>query len=217
MHVHACRVIKPRIWYWIWWRQPPEDHRTELAASNTGCSSNLNSTFHGATPWTRSENICTCAREEAARSRVLEPACCMPACLHFFDFDCFEHAAWSECFFSAQAACKARSINRSDPPFLPGGASNHVRCPRNTKPPARNTATDEQVQKLLRSNLTNLGTAYKETDMEMIVAGYESFICDFLKVSPRLVAKQLSRCAGRVFERNRRRTLICLPAKLRIR
>ena len=71
----------------------------------------------------------------------------------------------------------------------------------NSKPRARNTATDEQVQKLLRSNLTNLGTAYKETDMELIVAGYESFICDFLNVSPRLVAKQLGRCAGRVFEK----------------
>ena len=72
---------------------------------------------------------------------------------------------------------------------------------KDTKPRARNTATDEQVQKLLRSNLTNLGTAYKETDMELIVAGYESFICDFLNVSPRLVAKQLGRCAGRVFEK----------------
>ncbi|CAE7218737.1 unnamed protein product [Symbiodinium sp. CCMP2592] len=111
-----------------------------------------------------------------------------------------------------------------------------------SKPRARNTATDEQVKKILRSNLSNLGTAYKETDrplpegkavgsewvpgahghgccahhlvqlvarslthketdMELIVAGYESFIVDFLKVSPRLVAKQLSRCAAKVFEK----------------
>ena len=29
--------------------------------------------------------------------------------------------------------------------------------------------------------------------MEMVVAGYESYLVDFLRVSPRLVAKQLTR------------------------
>ena len=37
--------------------------------------------------------------------------------------------------------------------------------------------------------------------MEMVVAGYETFLVDSLKLSPRLVAKQLSRCAQKVFEK----------------
>ncbi|CAE7229212.1 hypothetical protein AK812_SmicGene36451 [Symbiodinium microadriaticum] len=35
----------------------------------------------------------------------------------------------------------------------------------------------------------------------MVVAGYETFLVDSLKLSPRLVAKQLSRCAQKVFEK----------------
>ena len=66
---------------------------------------------------------------------------------------------------------------------------------------AKNTATDEQVKKLLRSNLTGLGDAYKSADMEHVISAYESFLLDFLEVSTRLLAHQVERCAMQAFEK----------------
>ena len=66
---------------------------------------------------------------------------------------------------------------------------------------AKNTATDEQVKKLLRSNLTGLGDAYKSADMEHVISAYESFLLDFLEVSTRLLAHQVERCAMQSFEK----------------
>ena len=66
---------------------------------------------------------------------------------------------------------------------------------------AKNTAADEQVKKLLRSNLTGLGDAYKSADMEHVISAYESFLLDFLEVSTRLLAHQVDRCAMQAFEK----------------
>ena len=65
---------------------------------------------------------------------------------------------------------------------------------------AKNTADDESVVKLLRSNMTSLGDGFKSSCMDTVLASYESFLLDFLLISSRFSAAQLSRCAGKAFE-----------------
>ena len=64
---------------------------------------------------------------------------------------------------------------------------------------AKNTADDESVVKL-RSNMTSLGDGFKSSCMDTVLASYESFLLDFLLISSRFSAAQLSRCAGKAFE-----------------
>ena len=65
---------------------------------------------------------------------------------------------------------------------------------------AKNTADDESVVKLLRSNMTSLGDGFKSSCIDTVLASYESFLLDFLLISSRFSAAQLSRCAGKAFE-----------------
>ena len=65
---------------------------------------------------------------------------------------------------------------------------------------AKNTADDEQVVKLLCSNMNSLGDGFKSSCMDTVLASYESFLLDYLLISSRFSAAQLSRCASKAFE-----------------
>ncbi|CAE7783991.1 pol [Symbiodinium sp. CCMP2592] len=65
---------------------------------------------------------------------------------------------------------------------------------------AANTATVEQVKKMLNANYKKLGSQYTESHPAKVACAYEAFILDYLNVSSRPVKTVISKAACLAFE-----------------
>ena len=65
---------------------------------------------------------------------------------------------------------------------------------------ASNTATAEQVKKMLQANYKQLGTQYTDSDPVKVATAYEAFILDYLCISSRPVKTVIWKAACLAFE-----------------